>query len=101
MGNAIGPMDFRESRRGIDRRDDSLLQLPEPITASGDGFDHRHTKPLRQEIHIDANAIALRGITLVQSDQCRNTQLRALRDKQEIALEICRIEDKDQQVRLL
>ena len=101
LGDAVGPMDFRQSGRGIERGDDGLLQLAQPITACGDGFDHRNTKPLSQKVHINANAIPLRGVTLVQSDQCRNTQLRALRDKQEIALEIGRIEHKDQQVRLL
>ena len=101
VGDAFRPMDFRQDRRRIQRGNDGLFQILQTIPASGDGFDHRHTKPLRQQIDMDANTIALGGVALVQSDQGGNAQLRALRDKKQVAFEICRIKDKNQKVWLL
>ena len=101
VGDAFRPVDFWQNGRRIQRGNDGLFQILQTITARGDGFDHRHTKPLRQEIDLDANTIALGGVALVQSDQGRNAQFRALGDKEEVALEICGIKDKDQKVRLL
>ena len=101
VGDAVWPVNFGKSGRGIERGDDGPLQLLEPIAACGDGFHDRDAEPLGKQVHIDTNAISFRGVALVQGDQRRDTQLRALRDKKQVALEVCGIEHKDQQVRLL
>ena len=101
VSDAVGPVNFGKSGRGIERGNDSPLQLLEPVSACGDGFHDRDAEPLRQQVHIDANAIPLRGVALIEGDQRRDTQLRTLGDKKQVALEICGIEHKDQQIRLL